>query len=77
MALRVWTNSGTRLSVSCRVRTRSRPPRAYEHPARAADLLWKGERVGRVFELHPSLVETGRAAVLDLDLDRVRALCRR
>jgi phenylalanyl-tRNA synthetase beta chain len=30
--------------------------------------------VGRVFELHPSLVETGRAAVLDLDLDRVRAL---
>jgi phenylalanyl-tRNA synthetase beta chain len=47
---------------------------AYEHPARAANLLWKGERVGRVFELHPSLVETGRAAVLDLDLDRVRAL---
>ena len=48
--------------------------RSYEHPARAADILWKGERVGRVFELHPSLVETGRAAVLDLDLDRVRAL---
>jgi len=47
---------------------------AYEHPARAADILWKGERVGRVFELHPSLIETGRAAVLDLDLDRVRAL---
>jgi phenylalanyl-tRNA synthetase beta chain len=45
-----------------------------EHPARAADLFWKGERVGRVFELHPSLIETGRAAVLDLDLDRVRAL---
>jgi phenylalanyl-tRNA synthetase beta chain len=46
----------------------------YEHPARAADLFWKGQRVGRVFELHPSLIETGRAAVLDLDLDRVRAL---
>ena len=45
-----------------------------EHPARAADLFWKGERVGRVFELHPSLIESGRAAVLDLDLDRVRAL---
>src|SRR5262249_1345283 len=29
----------------------------YEHPARAADLHWKGERVGRLFELHPSLVE--------------------
>jgi len=48
--------------------------RSYEHPARAADISWKGERVGRVFELHPSLIETGRAAVLDLDLDRVRAL---
>jgi phenylalanyl-tRNA synthetase beta chain len=48
--------------------------RSYEHPARAADVIWKGERVGRVFELHPSLIETGRAAVLDLDLDRVRAL---
>ena len=46
----------------------------YEHPARAADILWKGERGGRVFELHPSLVETGRAAVLDLNLDRVRGL---
>jgi phenylalanyl-tRNA synthetase beta chain len=46
----------------------------YEHPARAANILWKGERVGRVFELHPSLIETGRAAVLDLNLDRVRAL---
>jgi len=47
---------------------------SYEHPARAANVLWKGEPVGRVFELHPSLIETGRAAVLDLDLDRVRAL---
>jgi phenylalanyl-tRNA synthetase beta chain len=49
-------------------------PAPYEHPARAAGVFWKGEYVGRVFELHPSLVETGRAAVLDLDLDRVRAL---
>ncbi|MGB9458313.1 MAG: phenylalanine--tRNA ligase subunit beta [Bryobacteraceae bacterium] len=47
---------------------------SYEHPARTAGILWKGECVGRVFELHPSLLETGRAAVLDLDLDRVRAL---
>ena len=46
----------------------------YEHPARAANILWKGERVGRVFELHPTLIETGRAAVLDLELDRVRTL---
>jgi len=46
----------------------------YEHPARAANLLWKGRPVGRMFELHPRLVETGRAAVLDLDLRAVRAL---
>ena len=46
----------------------------YEHPARAAKCDWNGERVGRIFELHPSLVETGRAAVLDLDLRVVRML---
>jgi len=46
----------------------------YEHPARAAEVHWNGERVGRIFELHPSLVETGRAAVLDLDLRAVRKL---
>ncbi len=46
----------------------------YEHPARAANISWKGERVGRMFELHPSLVETGRAAILDLDLRVVRSL---
>ena len=46
----------------------------YEHPARAAEVQWNGERVGRMFELHPALVETGRAAVLDLDLRVVRKL---
>ena len=46
----------------------------YEHPARSANIVWKSERVGRLFELHPSLVETGRAALLDLDLHLVRAL---
>jgi phenylalanyl-tRNA synthetase beta chain len=46
----------------------------YEHPARAARILWKGETVGRLFELHPSLVESGRAAVLDLDLRPVQTL---
>ncbi len=43
-------------------------PRPYEHPARAATLVADGAIVARVFELHPSLVETGRAAVLDFDL---------
>jgi len=48
--------------------------RPFEHPARAADLLWRGETVGRFFELHPSLLEAGRAAVLDLDLRVVERL---
>jgi phenylalanyl-tRNA synthetase beta chain len=46
----------------------------YEHPARAAEVDWRGERVGRIFELHPSLIETGHAAVLDLDLRRIEKL---
>ncbi len=40
----------------------------YEHPARSATISWRGAIPGRIFELHPSLVETGRAAVLDLNL---------
>ncbi len=48
--------------------------RPFEHPARAAAVHWKGEPVGRLFELHPSLVETGRAAILDVDLERVHVL---
>jgi phenylalanyl-tRNA synthetase beta chain len=49
-------------------------PRPFEHPARSADILWKGHTAGRLFELHPSLVESGRAAVLDLDLRVVERL---
>jgi phenylalanyl-tRNA synthetase beta chain len=45
----------------------------YEHPARAADVLWRGKRVGRLFELHPSMLE-GRTAFLDLDLELVQHL---
>ncbi len=47
--------------------------RCYEHPARAADVLWRGSVVGRLFELHPSLL-AGRAALLDVDLDLMRRL---
>ena len=50
------------------------PARAFEHPQRAANVTWHGEPVGRLFELHPSLVSTGRAAVLDLDLAAMRRL---
>jgi phenylalanyl-tRNA synthetase beta chain len=48
--------------------------RGYEHPARAAEIEWKGAVVGRLFELHPRFVETGRAAILDLDLRLVESL---
>ncbi len=44
--------------------------RPYEHPARAAEIEWRGAVMGRLFELHPSLSE-GRTAMLDLDLPLV------
>ena len=49
------------------------PPRVYEHPARAAEVRWRGEVVGRLFEFHPSVVEA-RAAALDVDLAKMHAL---
>jgi phenylalanyl-tRNA synthetase beta chain len=51
--------------------------RSFEHPARAADVLWREQIVGRLSELRPSLVEAGRAAVLDLDLKLIRGLSAR
>jgi phenylalanyl-tRNA synthetase beta chain len=44
----------------------------YEHPARSAEVSWNGEIIGRLFELHPALAK--RAAILDLNLDRVLEL---
>jgi phenylalanyl-tRNA synthetase beta chain len=44
------------------------------HPERAAYVEAGGQRVGNLFELHPSLLERGRAAILDLDLDTLQAL---
>jgi phenylalanyl-tRNA synthetase beta chain len=54
--------------------TRLAEPRPFEHPERAAIIAWRGEDVGRLFELHPSLGIKGRAAVLDLDLIQVEKL---
>jgi len=48
--------------------------RCYEHPARAAEVVCSGEVAGRLFELHPSLLENGRAAILDLDMEAVGRL---
>jgi phenylalanyl-tRNA synthetase beta chain len=46
----------------------------YEHPQRAADVYFEETRIGRLFEFHPRLVETGRAAALDVDLTLVEKL---
>ncbi len=48
--------------------------RPFEHPERAAIIAWRGQDVGRLFELHPSLGIEGRAAILDLDLIKMRKL---
>ena len=43
--------------------------RPFEHPYRAADAFLGDDRIGRLFEFHPSVIESGRACVLDLDLE--------
>jgi len=48
--------------------TRPAPAAAYMHPARSASIVWRGQTVGALYELHPDLVEAGRAAILDLNL---------
>jgi phenylalanyl-tRNA synthetase beta chain len=52
--------------------------RAYEHPARIAEIVWQGAPIGRVFELHPSLLHRegieGRAVLFDVDLQIAQAL---
>jgi phenylalanyl-tRNA synthetase beta chain len=48
----------------------------HEHPSRAAEVIWRGETVGRLFEFHPRYVETGRAVVLDVNLSAIERLAR-
>ena len=50
--------------------------RTYEHPARAVEMVWRETVVGRLFELHPRMVE-GRTAILDLDLRLIQSLAPR
>jgi phenylalanyl-tRNA synthetase beta chain len=52
--------------------TRPCAAKSYEHPARTAEIHWRGVVAGRLFELHPSLAD-GRTAMLDLDLTVVQA----
>ncbi|NDJ10601.1 MAG: phenylalanine--tRNA ligase subunit beta [Acidobacteriia bacterium] len=43
----------------------------WEHPSRAAEVILQGQVAGRLFELHPNLIDTGRAALLYLDLAKI------
>jgi phenylalanyl-tRNA synthetase beta chain len=63
------------LMPQCEVRLSAARP--FEHPERAAEVLWRGENIGRLFELHPSLGVEGRAAIMDLDLALLQRLDRR
>jgi phenylalanyl-tRNA synthetase beta chain len=49
-------------------------PQPWEHPARCAELWMNGRPFGRLGELHPGLIENGRAAVLDIDLELLQEL---
>jgi phenylalanyl-tRNA synthetase beta chain len=53
---------------------RPAPGARFEHPSRAADVVWRGSVVGRLFEFHPKFIDAGRAVVLDLNLDTVQSL---
>jgi phenylalanyl-tRNA synthetase beta chain len=48
--------------------------RAFEHPRRAAEIVIGDTVAGRLFEFHPRMMELGRAAVLDLDLELLERL---
>jgi phenylalanyl-tRNA synthetase beta chain len=56
------------------VHVRPAEPRSWEHPARCAALEWQGREIGRLSEMHPDFMESGRAAVLDIDLSLLREL---
>jgi phenylalanyl-tRNA synthetase beta chain len=60
--------------VTAGVQARPAEARPYEHPRRAADIVSGDIVIGRLFEFHPRMVETGRAAVLDLDLAAAQRL---
>lgn len=44
------------------------------HPERSARIEIQGRHVGNLYELHPGLLDRGRAAILDLDLDVLQSL---
>jgi phenylalanyl-tRNA synthetase beta chain len=61
-------------SLAPGLRIRKNKADSWEHPVRCAELWWQGRAIGRLSELHPSLIDSGRAAILDLDLDLLQEL---
>jgi phenylalanyl-tRNA synthetase beta chain len=59
-------------------RLRAAEPRPFEHPVRTAEIFWLEKSIGRLFELHPSLLKAegidGRAMIFDVDVDIALAL---
>ena len=53
----------------------------YEHPMRTVEIEWRGAVLGRLFEIHPKLLEqegvAGRAVLFDIDLEAAQALVAR
>ncbi len=53
-------------------------PKPYEHPSRAALVHWSEREMGRLFELHPSLLAAegieGRALLFDIDLQEALSI---
>jgi phenylalanyl-tRNA synthetase beta chain len=61
------------LAAGCKVVPASGDGRT-EHPERNARVELGGQRLGSLYELHPGLLDRGRAAILYLDLDTMLAL---
>jgi phenylalanyl-tRNA synthetase beta chain len=61
-----------------RARLHPTEARPYEHPVRTAEIDWHGTVIGRIFELHPLLLQQagvqGRAMVFDVDLTRAQSV---
>lgn len=61
-------------------RLKAAEARPFEHPARTAEIHWRGSVIGRLFELHPSLFQAegldGRAVIFDVDIEQALALAK-
>jgi phenylalanyl-tRNA synthetase beta chain len=61
------------LSADCKV-VPAKPRDKNAHPERSAYLEVGSQRFGYLFELHPSLLDRGRAAILYIDLDALQVM---